>query len=332
MLNKNKFSCLTISSLFLLSLSSCSKQSNKLNSSGVETTSLYTDSRIISKDAKVNPLNQNLNYENSYDYNFGVSAYPPIGEIVQANQEETFSLDDVNKITENLAKEYNSYLDANSKEYEKYINELTNKFNNLSKEYYDLLNMINGSNNEEITDEQPPKDEEPKDEKPTDTKELLDSIYEKALENASKNLDKFEHIQGQAPKNEESKTNEEINSNHILNLIKNNISLPNYSLKDLNFLTSSYGILQNNIKDFKLLSSDNMNSNLFEMLIIKTSGISEEDLINKIYSRIESIIKSISENNNINVEDNSLLVNLGDYTLFVFSNLSNDILKFLESL
>lgn len=324
MLNINKFSSIGIASLLLLNLNACSKSNDKLSSNDLNTKNLYLNSRIISENEKVNPLNKNINYENSYDYNFGISNYSPVGEIIQTNIEKTFSLKDVNEIKENLSKEYNSYLDANSKEYEKYINNLINEFNNLSKEYSDLLDIIDGSNNEDNKN-----DSTSTDDKPKDSKELVDSIYEKVLENAAKNLDEFEHVQGQPPKNE---TTELINSNYILNLIKNNIVITNYSLKTLNFLTSSYDISPNNIKDFKLISSDNMKENLFEMLIIKTSGISDEELVNKIYSRIDSIIKSIPENNNTNIEDKLMLIKLGDYTLFSLSNLSKDILKFLENL
>ena len=68
------------------------------------------------------------------------------------------------------------------------------------------------------------------------------------------------------------------------------------------------------------------------MLIIKTPNINEEDLINKIQLRVDNILNNISEIDNTNINDKLLLINIDDYILFCFSDISMDILNFLESI
>ena len=82
----------------------------------------------------------------------------------------------------------------------------------------------------------------------------------------------------ETPQNNES---EKIDAETIFQIIKENVPLPSYSNKDINFLTTNYNLTSDKVNDFKLVSSDS-SQNFFEMLIIKTSNISEEDLINKI--------------------------------------------------
>ncbi|HJD00473.1 MAG TPA: DUF4358 domain-containing protein, partial [Candidatus Dwaynia gallinarum] len=162
------------------------------------------------------------------------------------------------------------------------------------------------------------------------------------LDTASKNLDEFEPIQGQAPNvtneqiNNSTETpqnneSEKIDAETIFQIIKENVSLPSYSNKDINFLTTNYNLTSDKVNDFKLVSSDS-SQNFFEMLIIKTSNISEEDLINKIQLRVDNILNNISEIDNTNINDKLLLINIDDYILFCFSDISMDILNFLESI
>lgn len=376
--NLNKL-YVTISSLLLISLTSCTNSNNKNSTSPEDTEqNIYTSTRTISENDTVNIINEDF-YSKTYDYTSGVSIYPPIGEIKEneeISQNETlFTLEDVQQITNDLANEYNSHIEATSNEYENYITALTKDYSDLENEYLGLLDDISNiidlsepeiENNNTNTTEQPENSEnisqnttnqednsqntnnenvlEEKPENiPQTREEEIDLIYSKALDTASKNLDEFKPIQGQAqnvtngqinnstetPQNNES---EKIDAETIFQIIKENVSLPSYSNKDINFLTTNYNLTSDKVNDFKLVSSDS-SQNFFEMLIIKTSNISEEDLINKIQLRIDNILNNISEIDNTNINDKLLLINIDDYILFCFSDIiSMNILNFLESI
>lgn len=376
--NLNKL-YVTISSLLLISLTSCTNSNNKNSTSPEDTEqNIYTSTRTISENDTVNIINEDF-YSKTYDYTSGVSIYPPIGEIKEneeISQNETlFTLEDVQQITNDLANEYNSHIEATSNEYENYITALTKDYSDLENEYLGLLDDISNiidlsepeiENNNTNTTEQPENSEnisqnttnqednsqntnnenvlgEKPENIPQTREEEIDLIYSKALDTASKNLDEFKPIQGQAqnvtngqinnstetPQNNES---EKIDAETIFQIIKENVPLPSYSNKDINFLTTNYNLTSDKVNDFKLVSSDS-SQNFFEMLIIKTSNISEEDLINKIQLRIDNILNNISEIDNTNINDKLLLINIDDYILFCFSDIiSMNILNFLESI
>lgn len=381
-MNKLNKLYVTISSLLLISLTSCTNSNNKNSTSPEDTEqNIYTSTRTISENDTVNIINEDFSSK-TYDHTSGVSTYPPIGEIKEneeissdTNQNETlFTLKDVQQITNDLANEYNSHLEATSSEYENYISALTEDYVALENDYIGLLNDISSiidlsepeiENNNTNTSEQPENSEnisqnttnkedssqdtnnennfEEKPENiPQTREEEIDLIYSKALDTASKNLDEFEPIQGQAPNvtneqiNNSTETpqnneSEKIDAETIFQIIKENVSLPSYSNKDINFLTTNYNLTSDKVNDFKLVSSDS-SQNFFEMLIIKTSNISEEDLINKIQLRVDNILNNISEIDNTNINDKLLLINIDDYILFCFSDISMDILNFLESI
>lgn len=381
-MNKLNKLYVTISSLLLISLTSCTNSNNKNSTSPEDTEqNIYTSTRTISENDTVNIINEDFSSK-TYDYTSGVSTYPPIGEIKEneeissdTNQNETlFTLEDVQQITNDLANEYNSHLEATSSEYENYISALTEDYVALENDYIGLLNDISSiidlsepeiENNNTNIPEQPENSEnisqnttnqednsqntnnenvlEEKPENiPQTREEEIDLIYSKALDTASKNLDEFEPIQGQAPNvtngqiNNSTETpqnneSEKIDAETIFQIIKENVPLPSYSNKDINFLTTNYTLTSDKVNDFKLVSSDS-SQNFFEMLIIKTSNISEEDLINKIQLRVDNILNNISEIDNTNVNDKLLLINIDDYILFCFSDISMNILNFLESI
>ena len=381
-MNKLNKLYVTISSLLLISLTSCTNSNNKNSTSPEDTEqNIYTSTRTISENDTVNIINEDFSSK-TYDHTSGVSTYPPIGEIKEneeissdTNQNETlFTLEDVQQITSDLTNEYNSHLEATSNEYENYITALTKDYSDLENEYLGLLDDISNiidlsepeiENNNTNTSEQPENSEnisqnttnkedssqntnnennfEEKPENiPQTREEEVDLIYNKALDTASKNLDEFEPIQGQAPNvtneqiNNSTETpqnneSEKIDAETIFQIIKENVSLPSYSNKDINFLTTNYNLTSDKVNDFKLVSSDS-SQNFFEMLIIKTSNISEEDLINKIQLRVDNILNNISEIDNTNINDKLLLINIDDYILFCFSDISMDILNFLESI
>ena len=381
-MNKLNKLYVTISSLLLISLTSCTNSNNKNSTSPEDTEqNIYTSTRTISENDTVNIINEDFSSK-TYDHTSGVSTYPSIGEIKEneeissdTNQNETlFTLKDVQQITNDLANEYNSHLEATSNEYENYITALTKDYSDLENEYLGLLDDISNiidlsepeiENNNTNTSEQPENSEnisqnttnkedssqntnnennfEEKPENiPQTREEEIDLIYSKALDTASKNLDEFEPIQGQAPNvtneqiNNSTETpqnneSEKIDAETIFQIIKENVSLPSYSNKDINFLTTNYNLTSDKVNDFKLVSSDS-SQNFFEMLIIKTSNISEEDLINKIQLRVDNILNNISEIDNTNINDKLLLINIDDYILFCFSDISMDILNFLESI
>lgn len=381
-MNKLNKLYVTISSLLLISLTSCTNSNNKNSTSPEDTEqNIYTSTRTISENDTVNIINEDFSSK-TYDHTSGVSTYPPIGEIKEneeissdTNQNETlFTLEDVQQITSDLANEYNSHLEATSNEYENYITALTKDYSDLENEYLGLLddisniidlsepeiennntniseqpensenisqNTTNQENNSQNTNNENVLEEKPEN-IPQTREEEIDLIYSKALDTASKNLDEFEPIQGQAPNvtneqiNNSTETpqnneSEKIDAETIFQIIKENVSLPSYSNKDINFLTTNYNLTSDKVNDFKLVSSDS-SQNFFEMLIIKTSNISEEDLINKIQLRVDNILNNISEIDNTNINDKLLLINIDDYILFCFSDISMDILNFLESI
>ena len=381
-MNKLNKLYVTISSLLLISLTSCTNSNNKNSTSPEDTEqNIYTSTRTISENDTVNIINEDFSSK-TYDHTSGVSTYPPIGEIKEneeissdTNQNETlFTLEDVQQITSDLANEYNSHLEATSNEYENYITALTKDYSDLENEYLGLLddisniidlsepeiennntniseqpensenisqNTTNQENNSQNTNNENVLEEKPEN-IPQTREEDIDLIYSKALDTASKNLDEFEPIQGQAPNvtneqiNNSTETpqnneSEKIDAETIFQIIKENVSLPSYSNKDINFLTTNYNLTSDKVNDFKLVSSDS-SQNFFEMLIIKTSNISEEDLINKIQLRVDNILNNISEIDNTNINDKLLLINIDDYILFCFSDISMDILNFLESI
>ena len=381
-MNKLNKLYVTISSLLLISLTSCTNSNNKSSTSPEDTEqNIYTSTRTISENDTVNIINEDFSSK-IYDHTSGVSTYPPIGEIKEnkeisgdTNQNETlFTLEDVQQITSDLANEYNSHLEATSNEYENYITALTKDYSDLENEYLGLLddisniidlsepeiennntniseqpensenisqNTTNQENNSQNTNNENVLEEKPEN-IPQTREEEIDLIYSKALDTASKNLDEFEPIQGQAPNvtneqiNNSTETpqnneSEKIDAETIFQIIKENVSLPSYSNKDINFLTTNYNLTSDKVNDFKLVSSDS-SQNFFEMLIIKTSNISEEDLINKIQLRVDNILNNISEIDNTNINDKLLLINIDDYILFCFSDISMDILNFLESI
>lgn len=381
-MNKLNKLYVTISSLLLISLTSCTNSNNKNSTSPEDTEqNIYTSTRTISENDTVNIINEDFSSK-TYDHTSGVSTYPPIGEIKEneeissdTNQNETlFTLKDVQQITNDLANEYNSHLEATSNEYENYITALTKDYSDLENEYLGLLddisniidlsepeiennntniseqpensenisqNTTNQENNSQNTNNENVLEEKPEN-IPQTREEEIDLIYSKALDTASKNLDEFEPIQGQAPNvtneqiNNSTETpqnneSEKIDAETIFQIIKENVSLPSYSNKDINFLTTNYNLTSDKVNDFKLVSSDS-SQNFFEMLIIKTSNISEEDLINKIQLRVDNILNNISEIDNTNINDKLLLINIDDYILFCFSDISMDILNFLESI
>lgn len=381
-MNKLNKLYVTISSLLLISLTSCTNSNNKNSTSPEDTEqNIYTSTRTISENDTVNIINEDFSSK-TYDHTSGVSTYPPIGEIKEneeissdTNQNETlFTLEDVQQITSDLANEYNSHLEATSNEYENYITALTKDYSDLENEYLGLLddisniidlsepeiennntniseqpensenisqNTTNQENNSQNTNNENVLEEEPEN-IPQTREEEINLIYSKALDTASKNLDEFEPIQGQAPNvtneqiNNSTETpqnneSEKIDAETIFQIIKENVSLPSYSNKDINFLTTNYNLTSDKVNDFKLVSSDS-SQNFFEMLIIKTSNISEEDLINKIQLRVDNILNNISKIDNTNINDKLLLINIDDYILFCFSDISMDILNFLESI
>lgn len=379
MYNSNKLSII-ITCLILLNLTSCTSPNKNSISDNNPINQIYLNSRTIDKNHKVSVLD-NFSSENlgKYDYNEGVYSLPPVGQMneninydlngeeiqnsnssEENNEEILFTLEEVQKITDDLYNEYNEILNANSNDYENYINALSNNYLNLENEYLSLLKDIssfiespeenilnNESPNQEIVEN---KNEDNEDKKEVDLssyteEERLDILYREALETASKNLDEFEPIQGQAPsedknfENTESKNSEsqikenelQINANVIFNMINENLSLPNFEERDLEFLVSNYKFSKDKISDFKIVNSKDNN---FEMLILDISNISDEELVNSIEFRMESILNLISENTNtsFNLDEKVLVLNIDKYFLFCFSDINNSILNFLESI
>lgn len=356
----NKKSAVIVSSLALISLTSCNKTTTSEN---VATESIDDNLQVSTRTIDPNEGVINLNKEKtpslgSYDYTIGISSYPvieniPLDESPENKEilEELFTLSEVEKIAENISNEYMNYLSENetylTNEYEKYINSLENNYSNLETEYTNLLNdFLNYLDNnyqdetnkeEEIITDIPPAypDDEPtfedtsqEDENNnTDNKfltreEEINAIYEKALYNSSKNINDYEPIQGQP----------QSTSKLILDKILENIELQPYTYANDSFISSNYGIDIIEIEDYKLIHSKETNSNYFELFIFKSKNLSDESLMNKLNLRISSILNLISEhtNNEFNIENNVLLLNIDDYTLFCFSKNSADILKLFE--
>lgn len=371
-----------ISSLSLLALTfglmSCSlkdKFSNNNNNNSSNNNVVLNNSytRTIPKEQNINVFSGKTENLGKYDFNTGVSSYPAVGEINEQpipnetskkTNEELFTVEEVQTLTDEIYNEYNKSLESTSSNYEKQLTTLAEDYLILENEYLNLLDNISKNENqidktETITTEEVPNNtvieaeeneqaiEESKpfieENKPNVQKnkfnsreEEIDNIYNKALETASKNLGDFEPIQGQAPKtNSESEIStsvpDALNSEIIFNELNQNIFLPKYVNKNSSNLISDYGLNDGNFSDFKLISSEIYDENYFEMLLIKPLNISEEDLTLKIKNRIDSIINKISENtkNEINLDDKILLLNIDDYILFCFSNITNDILEFL---
>ena len=171
-MNKLNKLYVTISSLLLISLTSCTNSNNKNSTSPEDTEqNIYTSTRTISENDTVNIINEDFSSK-TYDHTSGVSTYPSIGEIKEneeissdTNQNETlFTLKDVQQITNDLANEYNSHLEATSSEYENYISALTEDYVALENDYIGLLNDISSiidlsepeiENNNTNTSEQP---------------------------------------------------------------------------------------------------------------------------------------------------------------------------------
>ncbi len=362
------------SSLSLLALTigliSCSTQkeiSQKTNNSND-----YDLTRTIPKEENIKVLENNNENLGKYDFNTGIITNPPIGEFdkdalyeIYETNEQLFTLEEVQNLSNQLSQQYNENLRLNSYEYEKYIDDLTKEYINLENEFLALINDISNANNNsqdtdninteikdnEIFTRSKVSDNFEEEQKFNSREEEVDYIYNKALETISSKLDTFEPIQGQAPKSisevikSDSNDIEEIsliednqekelplNAENIFKQLSDNISFPKYVGRDSSILTFEYKFPENSFSDFKLVSSETYDNNFFEMLIIKPTNISEEELIIKIKDRINSIITTISENTNqeINIQDKLILINIDDYILFCFSNISNHILDFLE--
>lgn len=359
---KNKNFNIIVSSLALLSLTSCNNKKTDSSSDSSKDTSYtpYVSTRTISSDEGIINLNSNENPTlGTYDYTLGVSNYPvieniPLKEVVENNEplEELFTLSEVEKIAEDISNEYNNYIYENEKylvdEYEKYIDAISNEYSNLENEYMNLLNDFSNYLNyeEELEDgtdntDDPIYNESEKEseeettipiEETLDNKEFssreeeVNSIYEKALDNASKNTDNYENVQG-----ERSLSNR---ANDIISYILENISLPSYNTEDVPFIINNYNLSKDNILDYKLIRSSTFDSNYFEILALKTNNISSDDLINKINLRLDSILNSFKEHNinDVDIENSLLLLNIDDYVLFCFSNKSNDILNLFNNI
>ena len=368
-MNNIRKTYISVSSLSLLALTfgivSCSLKDNLSNNkdktNDVISNNNYT--RTIPKEQNVKIFSDKTENLGKYDFNSGISSYPAVGEITE-NQitneisekpnEELFTLEEVQTLTDEIYKEYNKNLESTSSEYEKQLTTLVEDYLNLENEYLDLIDDISKNQNfndksqvtneekfpnSEISDVEETKpiiQEQPvKENKFNSREEEIEDIYNKALEKASKNLGNFEPIQGQPPKTNSEIENtipESLNSEIIFNELNQNINFPKYVNKNYSNLISHYEIEVNDFSEFKLISSENYDENYFELLLIKPLNISEENLTLKIKNRVDSIINRISENTKgeINLNDKILLINIDDYILFCFSNINNDILKFLN--
>ncbi len=362
------------SSMSLLALTigliSCSTQ--KQISDKNNTSNDFDLTRTIPKEENTKILAENNENLGKYDFNTGIITNPPIGEFdennlyeIYENNEQLFTLEEVQNLSNKLAEQYNENLKLNSYEYEKYIENLTNEYINLENEFIALINDLSNTNNnsqnnnnsnteienEEISSRSKVSDNFDNEQKFNSREEEVNYIYNKALETISSKLDTFEPIQGQAPKSikevikNDNNDIEEIsliednpeeemplNAENIFKQLSDNISLPKYISRYSSILTFEYKFPENSFSDFKLVSSETYDNNFFEMLIIKPTNITEEELIIKIKDRINSIITMISENTNeeINIQDKITLINIDDYILFCFSNINDKIIDFLE--
>lgn len=379
-MNKTGKLSLLTSSALILGLTSCSSNNTNENnnSQNNNSSSVYVTTRTISPENETYFLNNENKPETlgSYDYTYGVTMYPPIGEIKpseensntnnsSSNNQPLYTEEEVIQITNDLSNEYNKYLEDSINEYESYISGLTTEYNALADEYVNVVNSFNSlfveenenslnenlntsTENKEDTSEnlENNSSESETTENPSPTfntrEEEVNSLYEQALKDAANNLDEFEHVQGEPqkikdnpennPQIEENPQEFVLNAQTIFEEISKGVSLPKYNVKDITYLENNYGISKSNVEDFKLLNFEVPNKNFFEMLIIKTN-LSEEDLLGKIQFRLDGILKYISENTSeeIDLSDNVMLVNIGDYTLFCLSNINEALMNFLTS-
>lgn len=381
-MNKTSKLSLITSSALILGLTSCSSNNNNENnnSKNNNSSSAYLTTRTISPESEtyfLNSENKSISL-GTYDYTHGVTTYPPIGEIKSdkessnpsSNNQALYTEEEVIQITNNLSSEYDKYLESSINEYESYINGLTTEYNTLADEYVKVVNSFNDlfvEENMDSTNENTQTSTEDKEvlpenldtnnensslenetnENTTPTfntrEEEINSLYEKALEDAAKNLDEFENVQGEPQKVKDKSENtsqienkpEEtlLNAKIIFDEISKGVSLPKHNIKDITYLENNYGISKSNVEDFKLINFEAPNKDFFEMLIIKTKGLSDTQLIEKIQFRLDGILKYISENTSeeIDLSDNIILVNIGDYTLFCLSNINEALMNFLTS-
>ncbi len=384
-MNKTGKLSLLTSSALILGLTSCSSNNTNENnnSQNNNSSSVYVTTRTISPENETYFLHNENKPETlgSYDYTYGVTMYPPIGEIKpseeisntnnsSSNNQPLYTKEEVIQITNNLSSEYDKYLADSINEYETYINGLTTEYNALADEYVNVINSLGdlfvedtsspnentqistGDNENQIPSEnleennENPSQKGETNENPSPTfntrEEEVNSLYEQTLKDAANNLDEFEHVQGEPqkikdkpennPQIEENPQEFILNAQTIFEEISKGVSLPKYNVKDITYLENNYGISKSNVEDFKLLNFEAPNKNFFEMLIIKTN-LSEEDLLGKIQFRLDGILKYISENTSeeIDLSDNVMLVNIGDYTLFCLSNINEALMNFLTS-
>lgn len=353
----NKKSAVIMSSLALISLTSCNRTVKNTKTEENTNDNLQISKRSIASNENIIKLDKTkLQSLGSYDYTIGVSSYPVIGN-VEFNEssenlgesEQVFTLNEVQKITEDISNEYIRYLSENetylTNKYGEYINALESDYLNLENEYNNLLNDFSNylegnikdeTNNENVLN--PPEDtpnfedasnKNENTDTNTDTnnkfltrEDEINALYEKALYNSSKNINEFEPIQGQA----------QSNSKIILDRILSNIEFPPYTYTNDSFIFSNYGINKDEIEDYVIIHSKELNSNYFEIFIFKHKDLSDEELTDKLNLRLSSILNSLNGYNNdeFKIEDNILFLNIGDYTLFCFSKNSNDILNLLE--
>ncbi|BAK80589.1 DUF4358 domain-containing protein [Candidatus Arthromitus sp. SFB-rat-Yit] len=349
----NKKSAVIMSSLALISLTSCNRAVKNTPTEENTNDNLQISKRSIGSDENIIKLDKNkLQSLGSYDYTIGISSYPVIGnvEFDESSEnleisEQVFTLSEVQKITEDISNEYMNYLSENEKyltnKYGEYINAIESDYLNLENEYNNLLNdfsnYLEGTLKDEINNEDVlnPSENTPnfedtsnKDENTdTDNKFLtredeINAIYEKALYNSSKNINEFKPIQGQ----------DQNASKLILDKILNNIELPPYTYTNDSFIFSNYGINKDEIEDYVLIHSKELNSNYFEIFMFKHKNLSDEELSDKLNLRLSSILNSLKGYNNdeFKIEDNVLFLDIDDYTLFCFSKNSGDILNLLE--
>ena len=235
-MNKTSKLSLITSYALILGLTSCSFNNNNENnnSQNNNSSSVYVNTRTISPENEPYFLN-NENKSTSlgtYDYTYGVTTYPPIGEIKiekensnnsSSNNQALYTEDEVIQITNDLSSEYNKYLKDNINEYESYINGLTTEYNALADEYVNVINSFNDffiENNEDSLSENLNTSTENKKDpsenlennyseseisENTNTvfntrEEEVNSLYEQALKDAANNLDEFENVQGEPQK------------------------------------------------------------------------------------------------------------------------------------
>lgn len=156
-----------MSSVALISLTSCTQNNNSNNEEKLNTTP-YISTRTISDEETILKLDKEKYKDlGSSDYTDGISEYPVIQNIKLdeteniSKEEELFTLEEVQKIADILSKEYDDYLNKNieyiSKEYEDYINSLTKDYTVLQEEYFKILDELSnymyndniGNNNQE---------------------------------------------------------------------------------------------------------------------------------------------------------------------------------------